>query len=252
MKGSLWSPRWILSHLLVLALVVVMVNLGLWQLRRLDERRDDNRLIEGRMAAAAAPLDEVVDASADEAAFRRVLLTGEFDPEGEVFVANRSLDGQPGSWVLTPLVRSDGSSVVVNRGFLPRAVVLDPTLVDFAPPTGDVDVEGLIQHSATGGDVGTTGAGETPELSVADVDLMAQTTGRTLEPVIVQAVTIDPSTAELPLPIPPPELSEGPHMGYAAQWFIFATIGVVGYGLILRRVSRGDESRGDVAPDWDL
>jgi cytochrome oxidase assembly protein ShyY1 len=43
--------------------------------------------------------------------------------------------------------------------------------------------------------------------------------------------------------VPPPELSEGPHLGYAAQWFIFSTIALVGYPLVLRRVviRRGKE-----------
>ena len=43
--------------------------------------------------------------------------------------------------------------------------------------------------------------------------------------------------------VPPPELSEGPHLGYAAQWFIFSTIAVIGYPLVLRRVvmRRGKE-----------
>jgi hypothetical protein len=36
--------------------------------------------------------------------------------------------------------------------------------------------------------------------------------------------------------VPLPELSEGPHLGYAAQWFIFSMIALVGYPLVLRRV----------------
>jgi hypothetical protein len=38
-------------------------------------------------------------------------------------------------------------------------------------------------------------------------------------------------------------LSEGPHLGYAAQWFIFSAIAVIGYPLVLRRVvvRRGKE-----------
>ena len=31
------QPKWILSHLFVFVLVVTMINLGFWQLRRLDE-----------------------------------------------------------------------------------------------------------------------------------------------------------------------------------------------------------------------
>ena len=50
----LWKPRWILSHLFILALVVTFVNLGFWQLRRLDERRTYNALVESRQDLPAA------------------------------------------------------------------------------------------------------------------------------------------------------------------------------------------------------
>lgn len=253
MTVSFWTPRWVLSHVLVAVLVVVMVLLGLWQLRRLDQRQDANALIEARMAAAAAPFDDTVPAADPEAAeFRRVTLAGEFDPDGEVFVANRNIDGQPGSWVLTPLVREGGSTVVVNRGFLPRAVVLDSDLAEYRAPTGPVAVEGLVQNSADSGNAGQTGELETPELSVADLELMQEITGLELAPVYVQALTITPAPTSLPSTLPPPELSEGPHLAYAVQWFVFTTIAVIGYGLVLRRIGRGDGSRGDVAADWDL
>ena len=40
-------------------------------------------------------------------------------PPNEVLVRGRSLDGQPGAWILTPLVTGDGTAVVVNRGGSP-------------------------------------------------------------------------------------------------------------------------------------
>ena len=36
-------PKWLLSHVLILLLIVVMINLGFWQLRRLDEKKTYNR-----------------------------------------------------------------------------------------------------------------------------------------------------------------------------------------------------------------
>jgi len=55
-------------------------------------------------------------------------------------------------------------------------------------------------------------------------------------PLVAQLQTQDPSQAgDLPRVVPPPELSEGPHFSYAIQWFTFATIALVGYGLLVRR-----------------
>ena len=43
-----------------------------------------------------------------------------------------------------------------------------------------------------------------------------------------------PQPGRLPAPVPLPELSEGPHLSYAIQWFSFAAIAVVGAVILLR------------------
>ena len=52
--------------------------------------------------------------------------------------------------------------------------------------------------------------------------------------------------------LPLPTLDEGPHLSYAIQWFIFSTIAVVGYPLILRRKARDGDRPDDVAPVEDV
>jgi surfeit locus 1 family protein len=47
---------------------------------------------------------------------------------------------------------------------------------------------------------------------------------------------VDPGDLEPPIPYQPEiELTEGPHLGYAGQWFTFATILVIGYPFYLRK-----------------
>ena len=59
-----------------------------------------------------------------------------------------------------------------------------------------------------------------------------------------------PADAEVLVPVPLPGTRRGPHRSYAAQWFIFATIGLVGYPLILRRVARdAGSAAGSREPD---
>ena len=41
-------PAWLLSHVLVVGLLIVTANLGFWQLRRLDARRDYNAVVAAR------------------------------------------------------------------------------------------------------------------------------------------------------------------------------------------------------------
>ena len=53
-------PKWIVRHVAVALLVVTMVLLGLWQLRRLDEKRDIKATVEAQQAEPATAVEEVV------------------------------------------------------------------------------------------------------------------------------------------------------------------------------------------------
>jgi surfeit locus 1 family protein len=240
-------PKWILSHLLVLVLVVVMINLGFWQLRRLDQKRDRNALIEERMDEPVAQIDEVVDQGAaldagEDVRYRRATATGTYAAEDQVLVRNRSFDGAAGSWVLTPLVLDDGTAVVVNRGWVPVTgdLELDPAA---APPTGTVDVEGLVEETQERGRFGPRDPedGTLDVLSRVDLARYQAQVDLPLYPVWLQLTEQEPAQGEMPTPVEPPELDEGPHLSYAVQWFTFTAIALIGYPLILRRRARSGE-----------
>ena len=60
-----------------------------------------------------------------------------------------------------------------------------------------------------------------------------------LEPYYLELIGQQPPQAgDLPVPPPAPELSRGPHLSYALQWFAFAVIALVGYAALLRRALR--------------
>ena len=54
------SPKWIAFHLVVIIAAVTLFNLGLWQLRRLDERQTFNAVVEQRFSEPAVALDVLV------------------------------------------------------------------------------------------------------------------------------------------------------------------------------------------------
>src|SRR4051794_7427238 len=56
-------PKWILSHVLVLVLVVVMINLSFWQLRRLDEKKTYNASVRANESLAAMPIESLLKTS---------------------------------------------------------------------------------------------------------------------------------------------------------------------------------------------
>ena len=249
------EPKWILSHLLVLLLVVAMIGLGFWQLSRLQEKKDRNALIESRQEQPVAPVEEVVSASdptsvGEDVRFREVTATGVYDEEAEVLVRNRTFDGAPGSWVLTPLVLDDGTAVVVNRGWVP--VTGEQTISPVArPPTGEVVVEGSLQASQSRGAFGPTDpSGEVLDtLSRVDLERYQEQVDEDLYPAWIQLATQEPAQGAQPTPVPLPELDEGPHLGYAVQWFTFTLIALIGYPMILRRrAHRADEIVEDEEP----
>ncbi|MGA8039115.1 MAG: SURF1 family cytochrome oxidase biogenesis protein, partial [Acidimicrobiia bacterium] len=60
------SPRWIIAHLVVVVVAVVFVDLGFWQLRRLDERRLANAVGESRFEADPTPIETLIAAAGDD------------------------------------------------------------------------------------------------------------------------------------------------------------------------------------------
>jgi surfeit locus 1 family protein len=246
--GFLLRPRWLLSHVLVLLLVVTMVNLGFWQLRRLDEKRDRNALIEARMDQPVEPVEDLLQPGDEdgvgEARFRRVTATGTYDEDSTVVVRNRSQDGVAGAWLVTPLALPDGTRVGVLRGFV--ALDSDGSAVRAPAPEGEVSVEGLVVDPSSFD--GTAPRDLEPLLTEGGTlpGLVLAESSRPSEPDGAAPEAAGPDSI---VPVPPPELSEGPHLGYAVQWFIFSTIALVGYPLVLRRVviRRGREVDDDPA-----
>lgn len=245
------TPKWVVRHVLVVALVVTMTFLGLWQLRRLDEKRDYKRLVEARQEQPIEDVEAVVPAGAavdgpevTAVLYRNVSATGSYEADDTVVVENRTLNAAPGGWVLTPLRLDSGAAVVVNRGFI--GFDRSGEIVAPEPPAGPVRVSGLLFPSQQRGRFGAVDPAEGSLDVLARVDLarLAAQVDYDVLPAYVQLVTSDP--AERPpragdptlVALGPPEPEEGPHLAYAVQWFTFTTIAAGGYLLLLRRVAR--------------
>ncbi len=266
MYDFLRRPAWIVSHVLIALLILAMIGLGFWQRQRwIDEKAKTDRL-EAMSNARPVPLDDVVHASTrpdgvpEGAEYRRVQVTGTYDGSAEVLIRNRSQGGAPGAWVLTPLVQADGTVVPVVRGWVPLDV--DPPAPPFPgsePPTGPVTVTGVVQRTQQRGLFGGTDpeTGRLRTMARVDLDRFAKQAGGPIEPVYVVldgqtppqpkaagAQTALPQQVELELPTPSTNFS------YMIQWWIFATIALVGYPLVLRRVAR-NRAKGDATPDDD-
>ncbi|MFO7587792.1 MAG: SURF1 family protein, partial [Gemmatimonadota bacterium] len=250
------SRRW-LPLLLGVLLALPFGRLGIWQLSRLSERRELNR---ARETAAAEPVvrlgqDRRPLPPADSLLWRRATATGSWDAEREIVVRGRSWLGSPGVAVLTPLRPGSGEAILVLRGWLPAADGLSADLERARTGTGDaggapshrsVSVSGLV----------VPGEGTAPlpprELSypvgrrvvLGSVDLAAADSllPYPVAPFVLQVLPDParaprPGDAERPRPFSAPQLTDGPHLFYAFQWFGFAAIALAA-GVLLPRAAR--------------
>ena len=140
-----FRPLWLLSHLFSIFLVVLFVNLGFWQIRRLHEKEDRRDTITARTEEPAVPLEQLLSdtdpAHIEDLRYRSATVEGTYVADADVMIDNRSKDGLPGAWIVTPLRLDDGTIVAVSRGFQGfDSGRIDPP----PPPSGTVDVVGTI------------------------------------------------------------------------------------------------------------
>lgn len=233
----LLSRRWFVAHVVVAVAVATCVLAGRWQLRRLDDRRAANRLVSVRTALPA--LDE--PASATEAdprslEYRVASLEGTYDAERQVLLIGRVLAGRTGSHVLTPLRTRDGRAVLVDRGWVPQQAA-DPRSPPPAPPGGVVRVTGVLLPNERRGPSGSRApAGELRAIASLDVGRLEKQLPYPVGPLaLLLREQVPPPGPSDPKLAPLPPLSEGPHLGYAIQWFGFAAVFLAGYAILLRR-----------------
>ena len=237
---KLFSRKWWFATLLVVIGTLVLVRLGIWQLDRLEQRRAFNAQVTAARAQSVLDLNQQVPADVNKLEWRSVQFVGQYDFENQIAIRNQYYGNQYGYHLLTPLL-SQGTAVLVDRGWIPADGNSTPEDWRKYDETGEVKVIGQIRlglgKPAFGG-VADALPADGSRLSLwnnADVPQVAKQLSYPILPVYIQ-VNADPSDTEPPIPFQPEiELTEGPHFGYALQWFTFATILLVGYPFFVRK-----------------
>ncbi|ABY31643.1 SURF1 family protein [Methylorubrum extorquens] len=145
---SLWAPG-----LAALVCLAILLSLGTWQLARKSEKEAlIARIIERSHAEppAGPPPFEEWDAKADE--FSRVRTHGTFLHDQEALVHGLA-PGEPGRalqgfYVITPLKRDDGTTILINRGFVPTELKR-PGDRAAGQVSGAATVTGMLRASET-------------------------------------------------------------------------------------------------------
>lgn len=239
MYRFLLSRRWLGLLAGALFVAAVCLALGDWQLHRLAHRHERNDLIRTNLAqppVAAGALSRVGVEPAPSAQWRRVRVTGHFDPDRQLLVRLRPYQGEVGFYVITPLVTDAGPAVLVNRGWVPAGAGGTSVPRVAVPPATDVTVTGRLRPSeprATGA------APPRGQITRIDVPRLARALPYPVYGGYLELTAQHPAgggrSGASPRLLPAPEPSEGPHLAYAVQWALFACLALGGYVALARR-----------------
>ena len=241
MYRFLLRPSWVLLHVTVVATIVLMINLGLWQFDRYQERLDFNEIVSARIEAQPQDLNELLleietgTMTANEAEWLNIFASGEYLDEQTVNAVNRSQGGFSGVDPLTPMRIAGGNQLVlVNRGFIAQSAQNQ----EFAQaPVGTVEILGRVRVSEvrkTGG-LSDPADGVLKEVINIDLDRLGQQIQGLNTEIFIEVLKSNPADSMLLVPIADPILSSGSHLSYTAQWFIFSVFVAAGWVVVVRR-----------------
>lgn len=223
---------WVLAVLFATACVF----LGRWQLHRYQDKHDRQQLVSRNYDAPPVPLASLLPSPGTplepRLQWRQVTVTGRYDAADTTLVRNRPWSGPNpdatyGYEVVVPLRLSDGSALLVDRGWIPSGSGRgDPGRAPDSvpvPPAGTVQVVVRLRPSEPARE-------RLPRGQVASVSISS--IREQLSYPVLQAygalVRETPSVTPVPQRLDPPERdgSEGINASYTVQWVLFALLGL--------------------------
>lgn len=245
-RGIRWSDG--IFAALMLALAVVCVLLGNWQMQRLAEKEALVVTVDARLTASPVPVPPAAEwptLDPQSLAYQPVELTGtyRYTQTVTVFTSLADAKGQyagPGYWVVTPFELVGGGTVFINRGFVPQDYQEAAALGDLhGDDPGPVTISGILRSAEAPGFM-------TPEPDMSNRIEWVRDPQRLAAMVDPELAPIAPFYVDLPAG-PAGELPQAgetvvsfpnSHFGYALTWYGFAIVAVVMLGFWLTRQAR--------------
>jgi len=215
-------------------------SLSQWQWRRLHQRQAYNSVVLHDQALAPITITQLPHTTSSDGIhigsdheWQSVYATGTWDLAHQVLVRKKSQESDLGFWVMTPLVFSDGTALLVNRGWRAAEKSATDTPSVIAPPTGTIEILGRIRN------VKPRTKNAPTDLPTGQVDLVEPHEivpgASTITDVYVEMTNSRPDSVSSDLtPIPAPEITEGPHRSYALQWIFFMIMTAIGWVVLVR------------------
>ncbi|MBD3940844.1 SURF1 family protein [Microbacterium sp. NEAU-LLC] len=254
------AGRWAIYVALAVVFAIACAFLSHWQFSRNEERSHQLALVAQNYGADPVPLAEAIPPGGEldpQDEWRPVTLTGEYLAEDQLLARNRPHGGTSSFEVLVPFRLDDGRVLLVDRGWVPPGDDQpEPDAVP-APPAGEATVVVRLRPGEALPSSGRSApAGQVPTINL---DLVADTippdAGEALERSAYGVmVSEDPAPSTVPNALEAPSDDPGPHLSYAIQWIMFAIMGFVFIGYVIRteRKHRREDAEDDEAePDTE-
>ncbi|SFS04234.1 Cytochrome oxidase assembly protein ShyY1 [Microbacterium sp. cf046] len=238
------AVRWTAYVAVAIVFAIACAFLSNWQFSRNAARAEQLALVAQNYDADPVPLSDVIAPGGSLAAddeWQPVRLEGEYLAADQILVRNRPHGGTAAFEVLVPFRDEDGRILLIDRGWVPPGE--DQPLPDEipAPPEGQVTVIARLRPAEPLPASGRSAPeGQVPSINPGLVaDLVDPGVGAGLEPTAYGAmVSEDPAPATRPAAFAAPSEDPGPHLSYAVQWILFAIMGFVFIGYVIRTERR--------------
>ena len=234
--AKLATPWWVGVVLTALLFTTACWTiLAPWQFRRHHERDAQNAAVAEALVTAPAPVGTYLplgSAPNQGDIWRRVTVTGTFLPADQVYARLRSnTEGYPAAEVIVPMRLTDGTLLLVDRGYVPDADVRAGR-VPSPPPVGPTTVTGRVQddqpdplHRAPVVEKGLTQVYGVDSARLAGL-------GGPVRPGFIQLVADTPGVLA---PIGVPDADSGPFLSYAWQWCAFGAMALIALAYFMWR-----------------
>jgi cytochrome oxidase assembly protein ShyY1 len=235
----LLTPRWIAITLVCIFMLPAFQALSNWQWHRLQDRQVVNAEIQAQINREPVPISDLIvevdgaKSAPEDSQWRTVELTGVWLEDRQVLVRKKSLESDLGLWVVTPLQLSDGTIVMINRGWTAAAnsAVDSPVVSDV--PVGTIEVLGRLRDVAERTKPAPTDLPEGQVDRIVPTEIVDSPDTLTNAYVEMTASRPESRTSEI-RSLPAPEVTEGAHRSYAIQWIFFEIMTVIGWIILVR------------------
>lgn len=218
---------------------LVLIRLGLWQLDRLEWRRSFNQHYLEQISLPELDLNlNLNENNLLNSEYRKIRASGKYDFSQQVFLQNQIHQNTPGYHVLTPFVlNGTNKAIIIDRGWISLEDQKKMDQIDLI--SKDINsIRGVLRLGEK-----TNSFGINPEnknlrndlFLLVNLEKIQEQVDFDLLPFYLQ---VEKNPVE-GLPFPKEievEITEGPHQGYAIQWFFFASLLAVGFPFFVKNL----------------